>query len=136
MTKRCLFKIVFSTKLNSYRLTLTDIYLFVMLKRWYEKDVFPLFLYFLLLIREQYMKLPDGRDGIQFLVFKNHTRQNKRCSIMRNFTRVLWTIIKYFFWNRVSKGEYDNDSCTYDTANIAGNGTCIVSHAILFLCKI
>ena len=64
-------------------------------KRQHKKDIFPLFWYFLPLIREQYARSPpDGRDGVQFLVFKNHTRQNKRCGIIRNSTLVFYSWCK------------------------------------------
>ena len=89
--------------------------LFVLPKRQYEKDNFPLFWYVLSLIREQYARSPpDGRDGVQFLVFENHTGQNKRCGIIRNFTRVLMNTNKFFFVIESPKGTImkDNYSCT------------------------
>jgi len=65
----------------------------------------------------------DGRDEVQFLVFKNHTVQNKRCKIMKNFTRSCSneiTLIKYFFVIESSTGTMmkDNNSCIKDTTNL------------------
>ena len=49
----------------------------------------------------------DGHDGVQFLVFENHTGQNRMCSVIQNFIRVLMNTNKIFFCNRIPKKDYD-----------------------------